>query len=289
VRLASDMGCDGLAVEAGAGGCALDEVPGLVAEAAGAGLVCPALFGPIPPERLAPGKRLPHLCAWDDKEERLAAVRLAGKAMEIGRSLGVLSFAFELGPVKLALPAGAVRRLHARGALDEDEPGQADLARLLEERRRKSARVLDASRAALEGMVHTAERLAATLLLPVARVPWAAPSPREAGLLLSEFAGAPLRAVVAPARRAALAALGMPGAPDRWAAIEEAVGLTLFTDAVGLDADLAPGLGELDYAPLAGRALEAPAVVSGRPDTSVAEAIAARELVTRLRRPPPAP
>src|SRR5262245_3080342 len=85
VRMPSDTGCAGLSVD---GDCPLDAIAALAAEARRAGLPLVAIAGPQPPERLPRWKVVPRLAAFEDKEERLAAVKLAGRLLETARDQG---------------------------------------------------------------------------------------------------------------------------------------------------------------------------------------------------------
>ncbi len=272
---AGDGGFDGLAID---GGCTLAALPGLAAEALRGRTPLVALFAPIPPVPLRPGKRLPRLAAPDDKEERLAALKATEEAFETARTFGITRVALDIGPVRLAVRSAEIRRRFARAEIDEGEPGAKLLARLREERKARAGTLYDAARAALERLLLVAERLDLRVSLVVARGPWDVPSPREAQQLLREFAGAPLGLVAAPARRAALEALGMAGPVERWPELERNAGLVWATDACGLELDLLPGLGELGTKSLACPP-ETPIVVSGRPDSSRAELRRARTLV----------
>jgi sugar phosphate isomerase/epimerase len=280
-RLASDAGFEGIALD---GGVTLQDLPAVLPEALAVGLQVPWLFGPVADAPLLPGKRLPHLAASEDKEERLAAVKHALAMIDTARGLGVEAFALDLGRAVLGVKAERVRRHHDRRELEEGEPGARALRRALDERRARSGRILDACRASLEKVLAHAEREQTQVALLLARSPWGVPSPREAQQLLLEFRGAPLGLVMSPARRATLTALGLGGPAERWPELEAEARLVLLTDAVGASADLAPGLGVLDLAGLSLPPRPAPLLVSGRADTSRAEVARARELADRLRR-----
>jgi hypothetical protein len=75
------------------------------------------------------------------------------------------------------------------------------------------------------------------------------PSPREAQLLLTEFAGAPLGIALCPARLAVLEALALTGPAARWAELSRSARLLWANDGVGLESDLLLGLGELEPRP----------------------------------------
>ena len=159
-----------------------------------------------------------------------------------------------------------------------DEEGETDYASLpiwaaaIGERRARAAQVLDACGFALDRLARIAERLSATLVLPVAATPWQAPSPREAGLLLDRFAGAPLGVVWDPGRLSALAALGLAISDERLAALAATAVLSLDNDAVGMQAGYLPGLGERDPRVAALRPPSGVArVIMGGPDATDAE------------------
>ena len=195
-------------------------------------------------------------------------------------------------PVPLAAREVDVRACvrASRDAVDEagetDEPSLPVWTAAIGERRARAAEVLDACGFALDRLARIAERLSATLVLPVAATPWQAPSPREAGLLLDRFAGAPLGVVWDPGRLSVLAALGLAISDERLAALAAAAVLALDNDAVGMQAGYLPGLGERDARVAA---LRPPAgvarIIMGAPDATDAEVAAAvAALATREQR-----
>jgi hypothetical protein len=112
--------------------------------------------------------------------------------------------------------------------------------------------------------------------LPVAATPWQLPSPREAGLLIDAFAGAPLGLVWDPGRLSVLAALGLAISDDRLRGLANGAVLAVENDAVGIEAGYLPGLGERDprvAALAAGPTI--PHIITGRPDATDAEILAA--------------
>lgn len=272
IRLAGESGCAGLAVERG---CGLGDLAGLAAQAFAAKLPLVAIVAPLPERVVQPHKRLPHLCAPEDRDERAAAVALVRRAIEAGRDHGTALFCLSFGTVDLGVPEPAVQRAFARRELGEDEPGHALVAAALTERRARSRAVLDACRAALEPIARLAERVDARLaILPAAGL-WQAPSPREAIDLAHDFAGAPLGHVFSPARLAVLEALGLPIARERREALRRGAVVLDAADAVGLDHDVLPGLGEVDPADFVVPD-GAPAILSGPPDTTEQEVMSAR-------------
>ena len=79
-----------------------------------------------------------------------------------------------------------------------------------------------------------------------------------------------------PGRLSALAALGLPISDERLRALASGAVLAIENDAVGIEAGYLPGLGERD-ARVAALAAEptVPHIVTGRPDTTDAEILAA--------------
>ena len=247
LRLAADTGASGVHV---GGGCDLSIVPVFTMAAARLGLEARTIALPLPEQLLAKGRRLPRLCAAAD-DERDAAVALAIAGLEMGAASGARLALLDFGAVPLAAREVDFARAFARRDA-VDEAGDTDYASLpiwvaaTGERRARAEEVVDACGFALDRLSRIAERLSATLVLPVAATPWQAPSPREAGLLLDRFAGAPLGVVWDPGRLSALAALGLAISDDRLAALAAAAVLVLDNDAVGMHAGYLPGLGERD-------------------------------------------
>lgn len=285
VRLASDSGFDGLALD---GGCFLSALPALAAEGLKVGVPLRLCFAPIAVEPLEKGKRLPYLVALDDKEERLEAQKLIRQNVEVGRGLGATHFVLDPGVVGLTVPEADLATRFERAEMDERSPGARLRGRVLAERRALSPRILDALRGALEPLARLAEDLGATLVLLPAASPWQAPSSRELQVLLREVTGAPVAPGVAPAWRGALEALGLAGPSERWDELLRQADLLYATDGVGLVRDLLPGLGEIwEGLPATGLddlPARATIVVSGREDSSPEELRAARERLAALRR-----
>jgi hypothetical protein len=275
LRLAADAGAAGVHLAAG---CDFSIVPVLTAAAARLGLEARTIALPMPEQPLAKGRRMPRLAAAAD-DERDAAVALAVAGLEMGAASGARLALLDFGPVALAAREAELARAFARGELapdETDEDGHPSLNAAIGERRARAAEILDACGFALDRLARVAERLSATLVLPVAATPWQAPSPREAGLLLDRFAGAPLGVVWDPGRLSVLAALGLAISDERLAALAASAALALENDAVGAQAGYLPGLGERDARVAA---LRPPAgvarVVTGAPDATDAEVAAA--------------
>jgi hypothetical protein len=278
VRLAAEAGFTGLAVDNTA---TLGLLPAVATEGMRSGLPVALLVTPLPAEPLPGGKRLPHLGAVDDPEERRAAAKLCVAGIERGGPLGVGLFLLDFGKAALHAREADLRARFARAEMDEGEPGRRLLDAALEERRGLSERLLDAGRSALERLLPAVEREGASLLLPIAATPWELPSGREALVLLREFAGAPLALALAPARRAVLRTLGLEGPPERWTELEQAARALVMSDAVGLEHDLVFGVGELGRAP-ASRLGNVPQIVAGRSDTTIRELSRARRWCAEL-------
>lgn len=278
LRLAESAGCAEVAVD---GGCLLSHLPAFPA----AGVPIVAVVAPLVDEPPETGKRLPHLAALDDPEERRAAVALTRVTIEKAREVGVLLVGLPFGRISLAVREPQIRLFFERRELDDGEPGAPWLRRALAERREKSQRVIDACRAALEPLLRVAEPLGVTLSLICAASPWGAPSPREALALLADYRGAPIGVTLSPARDAALAALGLALGPERRQALREAARLVHATDAVGLNHRLLPGMGEADLSPLAGTE-SLPVVLSGPSDVTDEEVARAKELIAATTRAP---
>ena len=272
LRLATEAGAN--AIHLG-GGADLDAVEPLVVAASRLGLQIASIGLPLPERPLGAGKRLPRLGA-PDREERAAALDLAERGLAAGAALGATAGLLDFGPVTLAARGAAFRRAFARRELGEDEPGAEMLAEALDERRARGAALVDACRFSVERLLRTGERLGVTLVLPVGATPWDAPSPREAGELLELFAGAPLGAAWDPGRLSVLCALGLPISDERLRRLAETAALVLDNDAVGLQAEILPGLGERDprVASLAAP-VSRPVVILGGPDATDEEVTAA--------------
>lgn len=274
VRAAAEAGVGGIHLGPSAD---LEIAPPIVVAASRVGLAIDSITLPLPDRPLRTDRRLPRLAA-PAGDERAAAIALAerGAAAVAGVARWWL---LDFGPVTLATPAAIVDRAFARRALDadeEDDVGARGLAAAREERRQRRGEVMDACRWAVEALVRIAERLGATVVLPVGATPWEAPSPREAGELQTLFAGAPVALAWDPGRLSVLAALGLPISDERLRALAEGAPLALENDAVGLRAGYLPGLGERDprlaaLAPPAAAAI----VIAGDRDVTDAEIRAA--------------
>jgi hypothetical protein len=274
VKLASDTGCEGIALN---GGCLLRQVPLLGIAAFQAKLTMPALVAPVPEERLSLHRRLPSLAG--DRDERAAAVDLVVRAMQVSRDAGTRTVVLDFGRLPIGGDEDELRRHFARRELDDGEPGATLLAAVLGERKRRAPEFLDRSRLALEAVLRYAGPMDVQLAIPPAASPWQGPSPRETLELLADFSGAPVGSVFSPARLAVLAALGLSLSAERRAALRKAAALVEVADAVGLDQPLPLGLGEGDPEELRGFAPEIPVVLCGPPDAGAAEIRAARNLL----------
>ena len=270
-----------LAAEAGFGALTIDNtatlglLPAIATEGLRSGLPLALVVTPLPEEKLPAGKRLPHLGALGDPEERLAAAKLATAAIERGGPLGARLFLLDFGKAALQAREQDLRLRFARREMDEGEPGRRLLEGALEQRRLLAERLLDGCRLALERLLPAVEREGATLLLPIAATPWELPSGREALALLQEFAGAPLGIALAPARRAVLETLGLGGPAERWAELERAARVVIASDAVGLEHDFVLGAAERERVP-ASLLGDVPQIVAGRGDSTFREVSRAR-------------
>ena len=259
----------------------LDALPPLVAAAAAHGMLVHAAMAPIAPTKLAPGKRLPYLCATDDRDEQLAALASVQTAIDTLGGIGAGTVLVDLGQIDLGISTADILRGFARRELDDpSEGGPLGLAVTL--RKERSLAVVDAVRWSLERVLRMAERASITVALRHAGLPWDAPTPRETTQLLDDFAGAPLGVAFAPGRWAVLGRIGLDPGQARLTALLERTVLVHATDAVGLSADLAPGLGEANVAIFhrLDSELTAPITLGGRPDTTVRELERAARIVS---------
>jgi hypothetical protein len=279
VRLASETGAAGIHL---ARGVDLSVMVALATSALRAGLAVASVALPFPERPLTLGRRLPRLAAAS-RDEREAAVALTGRgigaAIGVGARLAVLDF----GGVSLATPAADVARAYARRELDEGDPGARLFAAAIDERRARSVEVMDACRWALESLVRIAEPVGATLVLPVGATPWDAPSPREATMLRSAFAGAPIGLAWDPGRLSVLRWLGLPLSDERLRELASSAALAIENDAVGVAAGYLPGLGERESGVAALTPSAAtPVVIEGTPDATDDEVAAAVTAHVRL-------
>ena len=280
VRLAAEGGFDGLAVDHAA---PLDVVALVATAGLRSGVPVALGTSPVAATLLPERKRIPHLVARDDTDERLAARKLGREALELGGPLGIRRFIIEFGPAGLRTAEAGFRLGFARAEMDQGEPGQRQLRRALDERKQVGQQLLDACRSALEVLLPVAERNDIELVLPIAASPWQVPSPREALLLLEEFRGGRLGVALCPARRAVLERLKLLGPKERWPLLAAATRVVLATDEVGLDSDLLLGTGELEVAAPEGIPAEAAVVVSGPPASTIREVVRARRRAVRFR------
>jgi sugar phosphate isomerase/epimerase len=280
VRLAADAGFDGIAFGAT---CLRDHVAPLVAAAASVGLVIPVGASPLGDGPLGAGRRLPHLAALEDADERRAAIALFKATLEATAPLGVQIFVVNLGDVPLRTSIDQVARRFARRELDEDEPGARLWADAQGERRALSGLVFDACRDALDRILPIAERRGVVLALELAGVPWGAPSPREAWTLVDEYRTGPIGVVWDEARMQVLGTLGLGPSAERRAALAAVAKVWRIGEAVGSQAGYLPGLGDPDdvttEASRSDRPAGIPVVVTGRIDSTPEEVARARVLV----------
>jgi hypothetical protein len=277
-RAASETGAAGIHVGASA---LLGDVPAIASEAIAAGLALPSITLPLGERAPAPGKRLPYLAAAQP-DERLAALGLARAGLAAGADFGIARVLVDFGPVTLPVPRAEVARRHRRAELGDGEPGAPLLEAALSARKAQAGALFDAGRFSLERLAREAEARGARLLLPVAGTPWGFPSPRETEALLDAFRGAPLAAVWDPGELSVLRALGLALSDERARALAAGAGAAVERDAVGIDAAYLPGLGERDEALPARAELagDAPVIVTGNADATVAEIREAVERVT---------
>ena len=178
----------------------------------------------------------PRLCAGD-KAERLTAVEAAAVAVRLAGGTGA-------GLCVVALGSADVRwdpvELARRFARDE-----WSAKRVLEERRSIVTRHVDSVRFAIERLIPIAERESTRIGIATRAQLAELPDAEEAAALLDEFRGAPIGYWhdTASAYREEL--LGGAPASD-WLHLNP-IGATC-ADACGLQPNLAPGLGEIDFA-----------------------------------------
>jgi sugar phosphate isomerase/epimerase len=181
----------------------------------------------------------PRLCAGD-KAERLAAVDAAQVAVRLAGSTGAGLCVVALGNADVRWDPVELARRFARD--------EWSAKRLLEERRSVVARHVDAVRFAIERLIPIAERESARIGIVTRAQLVELPDAEEAAALLDEFRGAPIGYWhdTASAYREEL----LGGAPaGEWLALNP-IGANC-ADSCGLGAPLAPGLGEIDFTPMA--------------------------------------
>ncbi|HEY2732279.1 MAG TPA: hypothetical protein VGK52_20200 [Polyangia bacterium] len=278
IRAAADAGAPGIHL---GGGMVLDDFRIAVPAVMRAGLVAPSMTLPLAERALGQHKRLPALAAADP-EERGAAIALATAGLEAGVAAAVRWGLLDFGAVALPASRREVAAFFGRRELGDGEAGASELALALASRKAFAERLLDACRWSLERLCRLAEARSVTLVVPVGGSPWEVPSAREALGLMEGFRGAPLGLAWAPGRLTAARALGLHLPEDRVAAVAAAAGAALETDAVGLEPGYLPGLGERDEALPARPTLprDAPVIVGGFPDSTVAEISRAIAAVT---------
>jgi hypothetical protein len=273
LRLAADAGADGIHLGAG---CDLELFGRLAGSALRVGVGVASLALPLPERPLPGGRRLPRLSAHA-RDERDAAIALALRGLDAAAPVGARLALVDFGEVALtAVKPGELARAFARAEMDEDEPGDRIRAAAVAERRARADALVDACRWSLERLLRAAERTEVTLALSVGGTPWQVPSPREAGLLVDAFLGAPVGLAWDPARLSVLAALGLAISDDRLGALAERATATVENDAVGIETGFLPGLGERDARVAAhGAPVSVPRIVTGPPDATDDEVVAA--------------
>jgi len=273
VRLAEATGCAGIAVGPD---CPLALVSSLASAALAAGLALPLLSAPLVEAPLGPGRRLPDLCAPEDREERRAAVSLCARVVDAAADLGARTVSVELGAVRLATAESDVQHAFARGELDQGEPGAPKLRAAIEERRALSRALLDGSRFSLEALLAHAERRGITLAVVAGGTPWVMPSLREVLDLCADFRGGPLATALHTARLGVQVALGLAMSEPRRAEVAGLARAIWLGQAVGLDAPYLPGQGDSDLdAAVAGAPTDVPRALTGRADSTDREVAAA--------------
>jgi hypothetical protein len=229
----------------------------------------------LPERPLSVGRRLPRLSAHA-RDEREAAIALALQGLDAAAPVGARLALLDFGEVPLTVRPGELARAFARGEMDEDEPGERLLAAAVAERRSLGDALGDACRWSLERLLRAAERAGVTVALPIGATPWQVPSPREAGLLVDGFAGAPLGLVWDPGRLSVLAALGLAISDDRLRALADQAKAMVENDAVGIEAGFLSGLGERNARVAAHAApVSVPRIVTGGPGATDEEVTAA--------------
>jgi len=273
VRLASEAGCDGIAI---GDGCTLPIAATLMMRAMHAGLRIGVIAAPLPERPPAPRKRLPRLSAGD-RDERAAAIDLALRSCALAGGVGAPLVALDMGALPLAVRWTDLARHVRRRELADGDRGEAVLMAALGERRATVGLALDGCRWALDALVREAERRQLRLALSLSGTPWGIPSPREGLELIAEYDRAGVGLVLDPARLSVLRRLGLAISGDRLAALRGASALVVDNEAVGIDAGYLPGLGERDddLAARDGVAADTPTVLVGRPDSTDIEVIAA--------------
>jgi sugar phosphate isomerase/epimerase len=273
VRLASEIGCDGVAI---GDGCTLPIAATLVPRVMHAGLRVGAVAAPLPERAPAPRKRLPRLSAGD-RDERAAAIELASRACALAGSVGAPMVVLEMGALPLAVRWTDLARHFRCRALAEGDAGEAALMAALGERRATVGLALDGCRWSLDALVREAERRQLRLAISLSGTPWGVPSPREGLELAVEYDRARVGLVLDPARLSVLRRLGLAISGERLASLRAAAALIVESEAVGIEAGYLPGLGErdVDLAARDGVAEDTTSVLLGRPDSTDAEVAAA--------------
>lgn len=291
VKLAKDAACDGLSLEEG---CLVGQLGAIAAECLPAWMSCSTMQIPMAESRVTEGKRLPYLCAFRDKEERLEAVKLAVRNMQMVVELGMQTFIIDFGRAPISVSEDEMRRQFADGGFD-----RRHLRSLLAERTKQATKIFDACRFSLEALLDEARWRSLWLAIRPGDSPWRPPSPAEAAALRNDFRGAPVSRVLDPGRLKVFERFDSPQARTEgemaWAerfldAVE--MGLqkreldprrrpyrhVVLGDSSGLDCDLLPGHGEPDFEKaLAASPKDAARILVGRANSPEADVAAAAD------------
>jgi sugar phosphate isomerase/epimerase len=201
-------------------------------------------------EAYAPGGRAsagPALCALD-RDERVAAVRLAERSLEAAGSAGIGVLVVALGRVAVDAGWPLLRTRFARGEALADT-----WRRRRAERDARAAGHLDAARASLEPLLRRAERHAVAVALVNRPAYDEVPDATEVGALLADFGGARLGTFYDTAAAQVQETLGSAAPGAHLAAFGAAALGAHLTDAAGFTRGLPPGVGEVDFGSLRGR------------------------------------
>jgi sugar phosphate isomerase/epimerase len=209
----------------------------LVPAVLSSGLRVVAVEAPCP----RPSVRRPPALASSDREERRAAVRAFEATLDTAAQVDARLVIVQLGVLEIRHGWAETARAYARATLDDEAR-----EKIVETRRRVSARALDLARFGLDPVLARAADAGVTVGL-VNRSRWfEIPSATEVARLLADFAGGPLKPFYDPAAAHIRAALGL-GAGRPTVEIERAAGAYL-VDAAGLRGGLPWGTGEVDRA-----------------------------------------
>ncbi|GAB4260003.1 MAG: hypothetical protein Kow0092_08590 [Deferrisomatales bacterium] len=188
-----------------------------------------------------------------DRDERRAALRVAGESLARAQDLGVEVVVVHLGRVDLGGEVDS-RALERRVREGQGESAEcAELRRrLLRVRAARAAPHREAALSSLDALANEALRRGVQLGLENRYHAEEIPDGEELALLFRTLEGAPLGYWHDTGHAASLTAQGVLGSPTQVleAFAERTLGFHLH-DARGLDDHRAPGQGELDFAPLA--------------------------------------